>query len=195
MNKWESGPDSDEILAGVASVERTLLLIKPDGVRRGLIGEVLRRVERAGLRISALNMRRPTEEIARGHYLDDDRQLLQMGGKLLSSADALGLDVEEAFGTREPLMLGRIIFERNVEFLASGPVVVAVVVGPHAISKMKLMCGATMPHEASPGSIRGDFASVGAEQVLGSSGTVENLIHVSDREDGSVDREIDYWFK
>ena len=172
-------------------MERTLLLLKPDAVERGLVGEILARVERAGMRIVALSMQLPTEDLARGHYADDEHQLKEMGEKLLAVANALAFSVATEFGTEDPSELGRLIFERNVEFLMSGPVVVAVVEGFNAVRKTRTLCGSTMPVDAAPGSIRGDYSSVGAERVLFSSQTVHNLVHSSDARD--VSREIAHW--
>src|SRR5262245_12244543 len=103
--------------------ERTLLLIKPDGVRRGLVGRILQRVEDAGLAIVGLQMREVSEEFVGGHYATTDAQLAQMGQKLRDSFVDAGLDVEYEFGTTEPIELGRMIHTWNLAYLTSGPVV------------------------------------------------------------------------
>jgi len=128
----------------------TLLIIKPDGVRRGLIGEVLRRVEDAGLRIEGLRM----ETIDRA-------------------------TAEEQYGEhREKPFFGEL-----VEFITSGPVVVAKVTGENAISLWRDLMGPTDPADAAPGTIRGDFASV----------ITENVVHGSDSPE-SAERELKLFF-
>ena len=174
--------------------ERTLVLVKPDGVSRGLVGEVLRRMERTGLRLVALSMRTPSAELAREHYQDAPENLRRMGSKLTEAASSLGVELEAFFGTTDAIELGRVIHERNIRFLQSGPVVAAVIEGGNAIRKVRVICGSTMPIDAQPGSIRGDFTSAGVEQLLFSETTVYNVVHSSDDSEGAATREVDLWF-
>lgn len=132
------------------AAESTLLIIKPDGVRRRLIGEVLRRVEEAGLTIEELRL----ETI--------DRAL-----------------AEEQYGEHRE----KPFFAELVEFITSGPVVVARVSGENAISVWRDLMGPTDPADAPPGTIRGDFASV----------ITENVVHGSDSPE-SADRELKLFF-
>ena len=176
--------------------ERTLLLIKPDAVRRGLVGRILQRVEDTGLALVAIEMRQVSQEFAEGHYATTDAQLAQMGSKLLAGFRDAGLDVGAEFGTEEPVALGRMIFSWNLEYLTSGPVVAAVVDGYHAVKKLRALCGSTMPLAAAPGTIRGDFASVSALVAGPRHAAVRNLVHASDNEldPEEPEREIEYWF-
>ncbi|AHC26558.1 MULTISPECIES: nucleoside-diphosphate kinase [Mycobacteriaceae] len=131
--------------------ERTLVLIKPDGVQRNLIGEVLGRIERKGLTFAALELKNVSEDVARQHYAEHD---------------------------------GKPFFGSLLEFITSGPVVAAVVEGPRAIAAFRQIAGGTDPVEkATPGTIRGDFATV----------TQENLVHGSDSPESAA-REIALWF-
>jgi nucleoside-diphosphate kinase len=132
------------------AAESTLLIIKPDGVRRRLIGEVLRRVEEAGLTIDQLRL----ETI--------DRAM-----------------AEEQYGEHR----AKPFFDELVEFITSGPVVVARVTGENAISVWRDLMGPTDPADAPPGTIRGDFASI----------ITENVVHGSDSPD-SADRELKLFF-
>jgi nucleoside-diphosphate kinase len=132
------------------AIESTLLIIKPDGVRRRLIGEVLRRVEEAGLTIDELRM----ETIDRA-------------------------TAEEQYGEHR----AKPFFVELVEFITSGPVVVARVTGENAISMWRDLMGPTDPADAPPGTIRGDFASV----------ITENVVHGSDSPE-SADRELKLFF-
>ncbi|SRR5712691_4691171 len=132
------------------AIESTLLIVKPDGVRRGLIGEVLRRVEDKGLTIEAMDMRTIERATAEEHY---------------------GEHVHKPF------------FDELVEFITSGPVVVAKITGEQAIEAWRTLMGPTNPVAAAPGSIRGDFAT-----LIG-----ENIVHGSDSQ-GSADRELKLFF-
>ena len=130
--------------------ESTLVIVKPDGVRRRLVGEVLGRIERKGLRIDALRMMRIDRDLAGRHY-DEHR--------------------EKPF------------FGELVEFITSGDVVVARVVGEQAVSVVRTLMGPTDPAAAPPGTIRGDFGLV----------ITENLVHGSDSAE-SARRELDLFF-
>jgi nucleoside-diphosphate kinase len=121
--------------------ERTLILVKPDGVKRGLIGEVVSRIERKGLKISRLELKTIGREIAEQHY---------------------GEHRERPF------------FGELVDFITSGPLVAMVVEGPDAVKSMRSIMGATNPVEATPGSIRGDFATVIGENIVHGSDSPEN---------------------
>lgn len=188
MGRYGSGVDFQR--------ERTLLLIKPDAVRRGLVGKILQRVEDTGLAIVAIEMRQVSREFASGHYATTEAQLSQMGSKLLAGFTDAGIDVRHEFGIDDPVALGRLISDWNLAYLTSGPVVAVVVDGYHAVKKVRALCGSTMPLAAAPGTIRGDFASVSALVAGAKQAAVRNLVHASDNEldPAEPEREIEYWF-
>ena len=130
--------------------ERTLVLIKPDGVQRLLTGRILARYEDRGLKLVGLKLIRVSAELAERHY---------------------------AVHRQKPFFRGL------VDFMTSAPLVAAVLDGPNAIAVVRAMNGATRPHEAAPGSIRGDFALE----------TAQNLVHASDSPETAAS-EIDLWF-
>jgi nucleoside-diphosphate kinase len=130
--------------------ERTLVLIKPDGVQRLLAGRILARYEERGLRLVALKLMTVSRDLAERHY---------------------------AVHRAKPFFAGL------VEFITSGPLVAAVLEGPNAIAVVRAMNGATRPHEAAPGTIRGDYALE----------TAQNLVHASDGAETAA-AEIDLWF-
>ena len=175
------------------SDERTLLLLKPDAVERRLVGTILHRVERLGLTVTDLVMRRATEAIARKHYGASDAQLRGMGTKLLAATSAMGVSVADELGTDDPVELGSLIFEGNIRYLTAGPVVAAAVQGPDAISKIRHLCGATLPANAALGTIRGDFGTAGVARIWSGDMTVPNLVHSSDSK-AEATREITLWF-
>ena len=131
--------------------ERTLVLIKPDGVQRLLVGRILGRYEERGLKLVGLKLMSVDRDLAEQHY---------------------------AVHREKPF------FKGLVEFITSGPLVAAVLEGPNAIAIVRAMNGATRPHEAAPGSIRGDFAIE----------TAQNLVHASDGAETAA-AELALWFR
>lgn len=176
--------------------ERTLVLVKPDGVRRGLIGEIISRFERAGLAVVGLKLVQPSEDFAAGHYPTTDAQLTQMGSKTLETYAGLGLDAAEQLGTDDPAEIGHMVHRWNAQFLSSGPVAAIVLEGVHAVKKVRALCGKTMPKDAAPGTIRGDFASTSPAVANVQRAAVYNIVHASDNEldPDEPAKEIAYWF-
>jgi nucleoside-diphosphate kinase len=132
------------------SAERTLVVLKPDALQRGIAGELIARFEKRGLRIAALRLLRVERAMAERHY-----------------------EVHK----------GKFFYDDLVRTITASPVVAIVLEGPNAIAVVRAMVGSTRPHEASPGTIRGDYALVG----------LRNLIHASDAPETAVS-EIKLWF-
>ena len=135
----------------MADTQRTLLLVKPDGVQRALVGRVLTRFEERGLKLVGLKLVHVSRDLAEAHY---------------------------AVHRERPF------FKGLVDFITSSPLVAAVLEGPNAITIVRAMNGATRPHEAAPGSIRGDLAVE----------TAQNLVHASDSPENAA-AEIALWFR
>ncbi len=121
--------------------ERTLILVKPDGVRRRLVGEVIGRIERKGLEISAMELRTISRDTAEQHYAEH---------------------------------AGKPFYGELVSFITGGPLVAMIVEGPDAVRSMRGLMGATNPVDATPGSLRGDFATVIGENIVHGSDSTEN---------------------
>ena len=132
------------------SVQRTLVVLKPDAVQRAIAGELLARFERRGLRIAALRLVKVERALAEKHYA---------------------------------VHKGKFFYDDLVTTISASPVVAAVLEGPNAIAVVRAMVGATRPHEAVPGTNRGDYALVG----------LRNLVHASDAPE-TADSEIALWF-
>ena len=175
-------------------IEKTLVLIKPDGVERGLIGEIISRFERKGLKIVGVKMISASDELVARHYPDSRTEFLKgMGEKTLKVYQDYDRDPKEVFGTLEPLEIGRKINTWNIDFFTSGPVVAVLLEGRHAVENARAVAGATMPNAAIPGTIRGDLASDSAAYANPEKRAVQNLVHVS----GSPEEakyEEDIWF-
>lgn len=175
-------------------IQRSLVLVKPDGVKRGLVGEIITRFEKAGLKIVALKMVWVDGELVSKHYPDDRTELMEaIGKKTLETYAKFGMDAQEQLGTMDPIALGKMVNEWNVDFLTSGPVVAMVLEGVHAIDNIRMIAGNTLPTFATPGTIRGDF-SVDSPAVANSKKrSVRNLVHASGNEE-EAKYEIQLWF-
>lgn len=174
--------------------ERTLVLVKPDGIQRGLVGEILARFERAGLKLVALKMVRAPRELLERHYPADETFLRTIGGKTKEAFEAYGLDVRERMGTEDPVEVGRRVREWLVDFMASGPVVAAVVEGVHAVSAVRKLVGQTLPVFADPGTIRGDWSTDSPTLANLEQRPVRNLVHASGTLE-EAEYEVRLWFR
>ncbi len=179
--------------AGDGLMERTLVLIKPDAVRRGLTGRILARFETAGLKIVALKMVVPDRDFAARHYPNTREWIEGMGKKTLQTYRDRGLDPAEEVGTDDPLRIGEMVKDWNIDYLTSGPVVACVLEGLHCIDAVRKLCGNTMPFYADPGTIRGDFSSTSAVVANALKRAVRNLIHASSTPE-EASHEISHWF-
>lgn len=173
--------------------ERTLILIKPDGVQRALTGEILARLERAGLKIVALRMLRAERATLERHYPSDDEWVRTIGGKTKEAFETYGWDVRARMGTDDALEIGRRVRGWLIDFMQTTPIVAAVLEGVHAVSVTRKLVGATLPVFAAPGTIRGDFAVDAPTVANEDQRPVRNLIHAS----GTVEEaahEVGLWF-
>ena len=132
------------------NIQRTLVVLKPDAVQRGIAGELIARFERRGLRIAALKLAKVERGLAEQHYA---------------------------------VHQGKFFYDDLVKTISASPVVAMVLEGPNAIAVIRSMVGSTRPHEAAPGTIRGDYALVG----------LRNLVHASDAPETAA-TEIALWF-
>jgi len=145
--------------------EQTLILIKPDGVKRGLIGEVIKRFEQRGLKIVALKLTKVDKEFAKKHYTND---------------------VEKRRGKE--------VRDRLIEYISDEPIVAIVIEGVDAISNVRKICGDTESKSALPGTIRGDFSHVSYKYADDKKLAVKNIIHASSNQDDAK-YEINLWFQ
>jgi nucleoside-diphosphate kinase len=174
-------------------VERTLVLIKPDGVKRGIVGRVLTRFEETGLKIVALKLVQATREHVENHYPNTPEWIRGMGEKTLHTYQEQGKDPLAEIGTVDPMDIGTMIKNWNVDYLTSGPLIALVLEGTHAISVVRKICGFTLPAFADPGTIRGDFSTTSPIIANDLKKAVRNLVHASsDAQEATY--EINHWF-
>ena len=140
-------------------MEKTLVLLKPDALSRGLVGVILQRFERVGLKICAAKMLRATREQVNQHYPVSRKEfILAMGQKTLDNNEKIGVDTQAILGTVDPHEIGLKIQKWNVESITSGPIWALVLEGPHAITTVRKLRGATLPADAAAGTINGDYS-------------------------------------
>lgn len=150
----------------MSTIERSLIVFKPDSVQRGIVGEILSRFERAGLKIVGAKMLQPSYEHYLHHYEDIGKMISRRGQK---------------------------VFDVTLSMMSEGPVIAFVLEGIEAVALIRKMVGATEPKEALPGTIRGDYAHMSFSHADQNDLGVPNVIHASGNSEEAKE-EIDYWF-
>lgn len=173
--------------------EKTFVLIKPDGVRKGLVGEIVNRFERRDLKVVAMEMFQPSRAEMDKHYPKDEAWLRRLGGKTQSTYEKYGHDVKRDFGTSDLLRVGKTVRGWLIDFMVSAPMVKMVVQGVHAVDMVRKIVGPTMPYLAEMGTIRGDFSADSAISANIDRRAVYNLIHASETPE-EAKHEIKHWF-
>lgn len=175
-------------------MERTVVLVKPDGVKRALIGEIISRFEKAGMKVVAMKMIWVDEDFAAKHYpVSREEWVKGMGEKTLKTYAEYGKDAKEELGTMDPMVIGKMVAKWNLEFLSSRPVVAMVLEGNHAITMVRKIVGATVPTSADPSTIRGTYSVDSPVRANETKRAVHNLIHASGNpEEAKFEEEL--WF-
>lgn len=175
--------------------EKTVVLVKPDGVKRGLVGEVIARFEKMGLKIIAMKMVWVDKGMAEKHYPESRTELMKaIGEKTLKTYEKYGRDPKEEFGEKSAEEIGQMVNKWNIDFVTSGPVVAILLEGVHAIDNIRSIAGNTLPVFAEPGTIRGDY-SIDSPALANIKGrAVHNIIHASGNEE-EANYEEQLWFR
>ncbi len=173
--------------------EKTFVLVKPDGVRKGLIGEIIRRFEQRDLKVVALQMFRPTREEIDEHYPKDEAWITRLGGKTLTTYEKAKIDPVERLGTKDPHEIGVMVRGWLIDYMTSAPLVKMVVQGLHAVDVVRKIAGVTIPYMADMGTIRGDFAIDSPVLANAEKRAVMNLLHASETPEEAL-HEIRHWF-
>ncbi|MCL4383878.1 nucleoside-diphosphate kinase [Patescibacteria group bacterium] len=173
-----------------AKQEKTLVIVKPDGVQRSLIGEVIKRYEQTGLKLVALKMLIPSLDLALQHYSIDPGWAKRLGDKTFETMKARG----EKIPNMTPEEYAETIRTTLKTYLSSGPVVVMIWQGMNAIGIVRKITGATEPLSSTPGTIRGDYTIDSYSAGNTDNRAVRNIIHSSGSQD-EAEKEIKLWFK
>jgi nucleoside-diphosphate kinase len=174
--------------------ERTLIVLKPDALKRALAGVVIKKFENVGLKLIAVKMIKASRDQILKHYPINDKDWVRfLGEKTLKTFENLRLNVKEKLGTDDPMKLGQEVVEKLVDHWSEGPVIIMIWEGPHAIEVARKLRGVTTPLQAEPGSILGDF-SFDSQLVSNTIGrAMKTFVHASG-DVSEADREIKHWF-
>lgn len=173
--------------------ERTYVMIKPDGVKKGLIGEIIRRFEQRDLKVVALEMFQPTHELIDAHYPKDEAWITRLGNKTLSTYAKYNINAKDALGVETAEEIGPMVRKWLIDYMTSAPLVKMIVEGAHAVDMVRKIAGPTLPNMAEIGTIRGDF-SVDSPAIANSEmRAVMNLVHASETPEEAA-HEIKHWF-
>ena len=183
MSKKEKGP----------AWERTFVMIKPDGVQRGLIGEVIRRFEKRGLKVIALKMIKPTLEHIDSHYPQDDEWVNRLGEKGFKVFEEYGLKPKDHMGTDDQMEAGKMVRKWLVEYMTEAPVVAMIIDGVHAVDMVRKIAGTTLPSKADIGTIRGDYSVDSPASANLEGRAIKNIVHASENTK-EAEHEIAHWF-
>lgn len=176
--------------------EKTLLLLKPDAVKRGLVGECISRFEQRGFTLCAMKLIHADEAMMREHYKENANNpewLKRVGANTLEAFHSSGKDPQAELSTTDVTAVGRMGIDWLVEFMISGPIVALVISGQHAVEMARKIVGHTMPMKADIGSIRGDFSIDSPITAALEKRTVQNFIHASGTKE-EAEQEIRHWF-
>ncbi|TSC86746.1 MAG: nucleoside-diphosphate kinase [Microgenomates group bacterium Gr01-1014_16] len=175
-------------------VQRTVVLIKPDGVRRGHVGEILARFEKVGLKVVAMKMVWVDPDLVGKHYKDDNDYLKTVGDKTLENYKKYGSEPGEDLGTNDPVEIGKMVRRWNIDALTNGPLVAILLEGIEAVGVVRKLIGPTNIAVAVPGTIRGDFSSDSLMYANVQKRPIRTIVHAS----GNVEEaefEIKLWFR
>ncbi len=174
--------------------EKTLVILKPDAVARGLVGEIVARFEKVGLKLVAAKLVHADRELADKHYPVSREEFIKgMGGKTVENYEKLGVDLVKELGTSDPMEIGKMIREWLADMITSGPVFAFVLEGPHAVELVRKICGHTLPLMSAPGTIRGDYSFDSSYLANTGKRPIKNLIHASGNLE-EAEYEIPLWF-
>lgn len=169
-------------------LERSLILLKPDTIQRGLIGEIVTRFERKGLKIVAMKMVWPTEDQSARHYDQPESAMMTLGERTIAAYKEKGIELNKT-----PIEIARDIQKKLVHYLKGGPVVALVIEGAHAIAHVRKLRGATNPLNADLGSITGDLTIDSYFIADEDARAIRNLVHASGTVE-EAENEIKIWF-
>lgn len=173
--------------------EKTFVMVKPDGVQKGLIGEVIRRFEQRDLKIVAIEMFMPTREQISEHYPKDEAWIKRLGQKTLGTYEKYGIDPKKELGMADELEIGQSVRSWLIDYMTSAPLVRMVVQGIHAVDMVRKIVGETLPFKATIGTIRGDFSIDSPLLANKEKRAVANILHASETPEEAV-HEIEHWF-
>lgn len=174
-------------------LEKTLVVLKPDAVKRNLCGKIITIFEEANFNILEMKMVIPSKELLERHYPNNNKWYIAVGNKSISNYAEQGLDIVKVMGTDDPLTIGKKVREWLIDYMASGEVLAMVLEGNNAVKNVRKICGNTIPANADPSTIRGRFSIDSSDAANAEQRPIRNLMHASGELDEAT-YEISLWF-
>lgn len=172
------------------SQEKTLVIIKPDGLQRNLIGEITSRYERIGLKLVGLKMMNATVDMVNGHYNLDSEWFRLVGEKSIKGLIDKGITPP----SHDVDVMAQSVLDRLIKYMTSGPIIIMIWQGAHAVNIVRKITGGTEPLTSDVGTIRGDYVLDSYQISTDDNRAVRNLVHASGNI-SDAEKEIRYWFK
>lgn len=175
------------------TVESTFFMIKPEAFEKKLVGDIISVIEKNGFTMVRGKIMQASRALVEKHYYKDDAWKKEKGGYILSDYAKMGMDPVKEIGTNDPLETGRILLERVITHMTSGPVFIMELSGEDAAARLLKLCGPTEPAKASPDTIRGMFSKDRNMDAVVEKRPLLNLVHRSDDVPNAV-AEMKLWF-
>jgi nucleoside-diphosphate kinase len=172
------------------SQEKTLVIIKPDGLQRNLIGEITSRYERVGLKLVGLKMMNAGIDLVNGHYNLDPQWFRLVGEKSIKGLIDKGITPPSP----DVNIMAQSVLDRLIKYMTSGPIIIMIWQGAHAVNIVRKITGDTEPLTSDVGTIRGDYVLDSYQLSTDDNRAVRNLVHASGNVN-DAEKEIKYWFK
>ncbi len=169
--------------------EQTLVIVKPDGIQRGLIGEVISRFERVGLKLVGIKMMHPSPEHTEAHYILDPGWRMSNGTKVIKGYIDKGLTPP----SNDPMEVSGMVLEKLKKYLSASPVIPMIWQGAHAATIVRKIVGGTEPLTSAPGTIRGDYVLDSYKMADDDNRAIRNIVHASGSA-SEAEMEIKHWF-
>jgi nucleoside-diphosphate kinase len=185
---------NSDIILSMKVNEKTLILIKPDVLRRAILGKVIQKFEEAGLKIIAVKTVNFSTTQAKKFYPGLKSWKIGIGEKVVERFQKYGSNTQKELGTTDPLKLGEKIYDWSIKYLTTDKTIAFIVEGPHAIDRVKQIIGPTEPMEAPRGTIRGDYCTDSIVNANLNRRVINNLVHRSTNKKDAK-REIKLLFK
>lgn len=174
-------------------IEKTLIIIKSDALKRGLVGKVIETFENVGLKLMAAKMLKPDKQVIKNHYPGTSEWIREMGEKTLTSFKQSGGNVLKIFKTEDPNKLGQFVYERLIKYWMEGPIIVMIWQGPNAVTVARKLRGHTIPLLAQAGTLHSDYSFDSSPLSASLNRVVKTFVHASGTVE-EAEREIKYWF-
>jgi nucleoside-diphosphate kinase len=175
-------------------IQQTVVLVKPDGMRKRIVGDVITRFEKVGFKLVAMKLVWVDRDLVGKHYMDEKEYLTAVGQRSLDDYQKYGFDPKESLGIVDAYEIGKVVRNANMDALSSGPLVAMIWEGIDAVQVGRKMVGSTNTSSAVPGSIRGDYSSDLPILATSNRRPIRTLVHASGNQK-EAEFEIKLWFK